>query len=134
MPFFARLRRPSAARATRARSRRMRIEALDARTMMAILPYGAMPDDTGEFMLGDVYVNVVLVESNGSIDPNTENWTSAEVDDVEAKVNEGLDWWKQTLYEQFPQTPPGLLNFDTHFSTFGTGYEPIHRVSNDFRL
>lgn len=118
------------------------MEVLDARTMMAVLPYGAMPDDTGEYMLGDVYVNVVLLESDptkptlggGPADPNLENWSSEEVTDVTGKVNQALDWWKGTLYEQFPKTPADLLKFDVGISTFQTGYEPISRVSDDFSL
>lgn len=120
------------------------MEALDPRAMLAVLPYGAMPDDTGEFMLGDVFVKVVLVESDatkstlhgGPADPDIENWTSTEIAETKEKVSQGLDWWKQTLYEQFPQTPPDLLNFNIDFayadSPFRTGYEPIARESNDF--
>jgi hypothetical protein len=142
MPFLRDLARRLKSHAKAARTRRLRMEALDPRAMLAVLPYGAMPDDTGEFMLGDVYVNVVLVESDatkptlggGAADADLENWTTGEVADVTAKVNQALDWWKGTLYEQFPQTPPDLLKFDVGFSTFHTGYEPIARVSDDFSL
>lgn len=145
MSFPRSLARRLKLRAEVTRSRRLRLETLDARAMMAVLPYGAMPDDTGEFMLGDVYVNVVLVESDaskptifgGQADTSTEDWTASEISDVKAKITEGLDWWKQTLYEQFPKTPPDLLKFDIDFTyadnPFHTGYEAIRRASDDFQ-
>ena len=51
-----------------------------------------MTDDTGEFMLGDVQVTVVLMESNANtsiVNDNSENWTAAQIDAVKGKVEEG---------------------------------------------
>ena len=40
-------------------TRLMHVERLESRVVMTGLPFGAMPEDTGEFMLGDVLVTVV---------------------------------------------------------------------------
>ncbi|HYW80870.1 MAG TPA: hypothetical protein VE890_14915, partial [Thermoguttaceae bacterium] len=39
-------------------------------------PYGAQSSDTSEYMIGNVYVTVVLMESNGGTDAETEDWTA----------------------------------------------------------
>ena len=53
----ARKRRPNG-RPASARRRVAGLEQLENRSLLAVLPHGAMPDDTGEYMLGDVRVNV----------------------------------------------------------------------------
>ncbi len=49
-------------------------ECLERRQLLAAVPFGASADDTAEFMLGEVLVSVVLLESNGQLDADTENW------------------------------------------------------------
>ena len=56
--------------------RRLRVEWLEDRRLLAVTPFGALPQDTGEFMLGDVLVTVVLMESSenvSAVNPNTED-------------------------------------------------------------
>ena len=109
------------------------LESLEARRALTATPYGATSQDTAEFLLGDVSVNVVLLESNGQIDANTEDWNSAAVDGVKQRVEEGLQWWVDTL----------ALHSDVHYLNFHidytytdapieTSYEPISRDSQDF--
>ncbi len=119
---------------------RLRLEPLEPRLLLAGVPYGAHQQDTGEFMLGDVVATVVLFESNGSIDPNTEDWNQLVRDDngnvvfdssgrtisvsgpnwieeTKDRVKEGLTWWQDTLANfgswQDPPTPTPVhsLNF-----------------------
>lgn len=52
-------------------------------------------------MLGDVWVTVVLLESDGSIDPQTENWSAGWITEVKNEIQEGLDWWEATLAARF---------------------------------
>ncbi len=101
-------------------SRRPQFETLETRQMLSGLPYGANEQDTGEFMLGDVVVTVVLFESDGSKDPNLENWNTLardaqgnvlfgadgrtistdgpnRIEDLKDSVREGLAWWEDTL-------------------------------------
>jgi len=37
--------------------------------------YGPTEARTGDYLLGEVAVAVILLESDGAVDPNTENWT-----------------------------------------------------------
>jgi hypothetical protein len=147
----ARKRRPTRRQHSRARS--ARFEALEPRTVLTALPFGAMNDDTGEYMLGDVRVTVVLLESDPSIGPGDngtiaypgeptitytpENWTTEAIAAAKANVQAGVDWWKQTL-DAMPDVRDGLLNFSFDWTyadnPVRTGYEPIARKSNDFSL
>ena len=108
---------------------------------MAARPFGALPADTGEYMLGDIAVTVVLMESTGASDSNTENWTPALIQQVKNKVQQGLGWWVDTLQNTFQLTEEraaSLLNFipDWRFadSPVPTPYEPIARRSDDHAL
>ena len=103
-----------------------------------------MPDDTGDYMLGDVLVTVVLMESDPTLpgaDVSTENWTQSSIDAVKTKVQAGMDYWKQTLAnaDQFyfnPDLP--LLDFKYDFTwadnPVETQYEPINRYSSYHQL
>src|SRR5262245_26091354 len=132
------------------RPRNLLLETLEDRALLTYAyPYGAMPDDTGEYMLGDVAVNVVLMESDSSLAPRdnlpvaqggrgspVEDWTASSIAAAKANVQAGLQWWKDTLANMFPSAPANLLNFHINYqyadSPVHTGYEPIDRVSNDF--
>ena len=54
---------------------------------------------------------------------------------AKANVQDGLQWWKDTLANMFPNAPAGLLNFHINWqyadNPVHTGYEPIARISND---
>jgi hypothetical protein len=136
------------------RHRRLRLEPLETRALLTAYtyPYGAMPDDTGEYMLGDVAVNVVLMESDPTLAPYdnnspsdpihpgrgspVENWDAAGIATVKANIEAGLQWWKATLANMFPNAPANILNFHVNYqyadNPVHTGYEPIDRSSNDF--
>ncbi len=81
--------------------------------------YGAGFWDGSEYMLGDVAVAVILPESNGTTDPNQEDWTPAEETHVTNQVVEAMDWW-------IDQTHLGPLTFtyEYHYDV-DTDYEPI---------
>jgi hypothetical protein len=81
--------------------------------------------DTSEFMLGSVAVVFILPESDGSIDPNLEDWTQQEQDTVTTEVLAGLDWW-------LAKAGWRDLSFHPVFRySVPTGYEPISRSSYD---
>src|SRR5436190_17339274 len=97
----------------RDRARRSFLERLEDRNLLTGMPFGALPDDTAEYMLGDVYVNVVLMESDSSLAPfdtSTENWTAAEISSVKSNIAAGLKWWEDTL-DAIPDVRDGLLKF-----------------------
>ncbi len=140
--FFAnragQLRNFPRATSVRTRSRKTRslsLEALETRRVLMGLPFGATPRDTGEFLLGSVAVTPVLLESNGQIDPNTENWTAGHIQEVLTNIRTGVDWWVDTLATK---TSIHNLSFtiDTTYALtpVASKYEPIGRRSNDYAL
>ncbi len=91
---------------------------------------------TSDFLAGRVQVDVFLVESNGNIDPNTENWTVAQVNQVAAEVTAGVNWWAETATQG--GRPSAQLSFNLTFYTpfneptiVATGYEPISRPQSN---
>lgn len=121
---------------SRRKSRRvLRLEQLCTRDLLSNVPLGASVNDTAEFMLGDIVVNVVLLESNGAVDNNTENWTSAQIADVKQRIEQGAQWWENALANFSPNSYL-KFHFDYTFadSPLSTSYEPIARPSDDYPL
>ena len=110
-------------------------ESLEARVYLSA--YGAGDLDTSSVMMGAVLVNVVLLESDGSIDTNTEDWTASEIAQVKGEIIEGAQWWEDTLANEFPQYA-GDLSFSIDFTyadnPVPTGLEPINRTLADEEL
>lgn len=102
--------------------------------MSADVPFGATSLDTGEFLLGSVAVTPVFFESDGSIDPNTQDWEGDEINRVLDKIQDSVDWWSDVLAAE---TDKHELNFviDDQYavSPVTTGYEPIDRDSGTFQ-
>lgn len=76
---------------------------------------------TSEYMVGRVAVGLVLVESDGSIDPDRSNWTAVQQQTVISQVQAALNWW-------IVRRPGTQLSFviDDHATIpVTTGYEPI---------
>ena len=71
-------------------------------------PYGAGFYDTSEFLLGDISVAVIFVESDGSIDPQTENWSSSRESQCVSEIQNGLNWITN-------QNPDANLSFTYHY-------------------
>ncbi len=117
------------------RFRKLAIESLESRRVMATLPFGAQADDTGEFMLGRIAVTPVFLESDGSIDASTENWTPSQVNQVLSNIQTGLNWWSQLLATKSTvHTLEWVI--DTTYATnlTPTPYEPIARNSNAYSI
>ena len=55
-------------------------------------PLGATPQDTSEFLLGDVDVHIVFLESEGV--ENVETWTPQDLAETRQHVLDGLQWWE----------------------------------------
>jgi hypothetical protein len=129
------LRRRTTHRTGRSKSRKVHVERLEPRRLFAADSIGVTPLDTGEFLLGTVAVTPVLFESNGQRDPQTQNWSAAEIDQVLSTVREGVNWWRDTL--QSLDTVHELeFVIDDSFAIapVATPYEPIDRPSTDFNL
>jgi len=115
--------------------KKLLFETLESRALMAGMPYGAAPEDTGEFMLGRIAVTPVFIESNGQIDPSTENWNADQKLSVLSKIESGLDWWRQLLAKKTSQHTLEFVIDRTYIDApFQSGYEPISRRSDDYSL
>ena len=73
---------------------------------------------TSDYMIGDVAVGLIFPESNGSHESNREDWTQAEIAQVQAEIQGALDWWAGI-------EPAAHLNFTVESHLLPTGYEPI---------
>ncbi|MGE0758626.1 MAG: protein containing Planctomycete extracellular domain protein, partial [Pirellulaceae bacterium] len=130
---------PRTSRSSRFRRHRLRgIERLERRDLLAGLPYGATSKDTGEYMLGDVYVTVVFLESSTQTSPtnnNSETWTAAAISATKQKVQEGLQWWEDTLAGITTRHDLDFhLDFTYADNPVSTSFEPISRPSTDVQF
>ncbi|WP_145089940.1 dockerin type I domain-containing protein [Rosistilla carotiformis] len=108
---------------------------MESRQLLAGLPLGASSFDTAEYLLGRVAVTPVFIESDGSIDPSSQDWSTEEIAETLAKVTEGMQWWADTLDEL--NTVHSLeFVIDDSFATtpYESPYEPIARRSDDYVL
>lgn len=97
------------------------------------IPTGALPADTGEFLLGRVAVTPIFLESDGSIDTESQNWTPEEIDQVLQKITTGVNWWTQALDQLDTVHTLEFVIDDTYARTpVEVGYEPIDRPSDDY--
>lgn len=115
------------------RRRSLRVEKLENRQLLAADSIGVTPLDTGEFLLGSVTVTPVFFESDGRLDPSTQDWTETEIEEVLAKITEGVNWWGDLLDTK---SSVHSLDFvvDPQYAEnpFPTIYEPIDRTSQWF--
>ena len=88
------------------------------------------PNHTSEFLMGSVAVSVVLLESNGSADTETEDWDTARADKVGQEIQEALDFWTNL-------EPKANLSFTLKqtdgkpYQIVETGFEPITRTVDE---
>ncbi|OHB71161.1 MAG: hypothetical protein A2V70_16205 [Planctomycetes bacterium RBG_13_63_9] len=92
--------------------------------------YNANPIlDQSSFALGTHTLNVIFVESDGTIDPDLETWTPEALATMQSKISEATAWW-EGLTAGFH--PNARLQFNLNYVNGGvpvaTGYEPISRV------
>jgi hypothetical protein len=110
-------------------ARRVGRSATEAAVLASSGPLGATDLTTSEFLAGAVSVNIILVESDGSIDTSTENWSASRENDVVARIAQGLEWIRA-------QEELSALRFVYHVipgrtdTRARTGYEPIRRSAD----
>ena len=113
------------------RRRKLALECLDPRLVLSASPFGAMTQDTGEYLLGSTAVTVVLMESAGAA--STEDWDVDGIAAVKAKIDESLQWWQDTIETQ---SSVHRLSFTTDYqysdSPIETSLEPIAEKSNAY--
>ena len=85
--------------------------------------------ETSSYMIGKVVVSIIFPESNGAIDPSTEDWDATRLDHAQTYVMNGLNWWAAR------ESDAHLTLVYTSPLTVSTGYEPIsHSVFPDQKL
>lgn len=99
-------------------------------------PFGAGQYDTSAFMAGEIHVNVVLFESNGKIDADTENWSKDEIARVIDHVKNACAWWEEMWKKQkFIGELHFTIDLEHATTPFQTSYESItHGAFRDDRL
>lgn len=74
---------------------------------------------TSEYMIGHVAVGLILPESDGSHESESEDWTEAEIAQVQVEVQDALAWWASL-------EPAAHLSFTVEMhAQVPIGYEPI---------
>lgn len=92
----------------------------------AAAPYGAGFYSTSEYLIGSVHVNIIFVESDGTVDAQTETWDFGRQAQVIGEIEAGMNWWAA-------REPRANLSFSYTVETITTGYEPIGRSRDDER-
>ena len=77
--------------------RRLQIQTLDHRRLLTADSIGVTEFDVSEILVGTVTVTPVFLESNGQLQEETQNWTPDEIDEVLARIEEGVNWWSRAL-------------------------------------
>lgn len=92
-----------------------------------------MGDDAGatfapnaEMMLGTVAMCLFLPESDGSIDANLYDWTTAAQDDIKSQAIAAGSWWSDQARYWWSQVTFKVYWYDAAYSELETGYEPIN--------
>lgn len=73
---------------------------------------------TSDYLIGQVAVGLILPESDGRLEAQSEDWTAAEVQEVRTGVQKALNWWAGL-------EPAAHLSFSvTLHSRVAIGYGP----------
>ncbi|OGF61980.1 MAG: hypothetical protein A2Y62_20905 [Candidatus Fischerbacteria bacterium RBG_13_37_8] len=86
-----------------------------------------------EYLLGNISVNVILPESNGAIDPSTENWSLTRENQVTSAITTAMNFYTSSYNLHTNLTP----SFTYHYylgrinALAQTSYEPIVRPSDN---
>jgi archaellin len=83
--------------------------------------------ETSEYMYGSTAVLVVFLESNGSIMEQSQNWTTAEKQNIASEVEWTCDWIAA-------QESRANISFLQVYYDVDTGYEPIDLPGNNIHL
>jgi PKD repeat protein len=86
-------------------------------------------DSLSSYLIGDVGYVILFIESDGTIDKQTENWTKAERDRYTGETASAMQWWANRW--RFTRTGQQLVFHNLGSQTISTGYEPITRSSDD---
>lgn len=80
---------------------------------------------TSAYMIGDVGYIILFVESDGTIDASSEDWTQSEKDRFTGETASAMQWWANRF--SFTRTGQHLVFHNLGSQVVSTGYEPITR-------
>ena len=81
--------------------------------------------ETSSYLIGDVGYFILFVESDGTIDVTSEDWTQSEKDRFTNETASAMQWW--TNRWSYTRTGQHLVLHSLGSQTMSTGYEPIKR-------
>jgi hypothetical protein len=88
--------------------------------------FGATSVDTSAFALGKARLNVIFLESDGSIDINREDWTPNQLSLVQSEIGEAVNFWQGLTAHYHPNARFQIdVNYVNGGVPMATGYEPI---------
>ena len=91
-------------------------------------PFGAQDVDQSAYALGSFALNVIFVESDGSVDPNQEDWTAGQLNDLHREIEQAAGFWEGLTSSYHPSAQLDItVNYVNGGVPLATGYEPITR-------
>jgi len=84
--------------------------------------FGFSSSQTSEMMIGKVAIAIVFPESDGSIEPNRNNWTEAEKQYVINVTRDAMNWWRTV-------EPRANIRFVIETYNVDVSYDPIMNSS-----
>ncbi len=97
---------------------------------IAQIPLNAQLKDQSAYALGTFELNVIFVESDGSIDPNQEDWTSDQIVEIQGEIDQAVGFWEGLTDALTPNAQLDIrVNYVADAVPLTTGYEPINRSS-----
>ncbi|MBN2600075.1 MAG: hypothetical protein JXA75_06000 [Candidatus Thermoplasmatota archaeon] len=91
--------------------------------------------DLTEYMIGRVAIGIIFLESDGSVDPNTEDWTQQEKDAALGTLGLAGGYLQWVSWFNSENMNYHVLNIYAEINTITVGYEPITHpsgVTNDY--
>ena len=73
-----------------------------------------------DFLLGDVAVNVVFFDSDGTLDADLSDWSAADITGAKNEITQGLGWWVDALANA---NSVHSLNFNIDFTRADVPFE-----------
>jgi hypothetical protein len=97
-------------------------------SLHAELPYGALHVDQSAYALGSFALNVIFVESDGSIDANQEDWTAEQLTTMHTEIEAAATFWEGLTSAYHPNAQLDVtVNYVNSGVPLATGYEAITR-------
>ena len=89
-------------------------------------PFGATDVDQSAYALGSFALNVIFVESNGTLDANQEDWTAEQLAHLHDEIGQSVVFWEGLTSSYHPNAQLDItVNYVNGGVPVETSYEPI---------